>query len=343
MQKQERTSADTHFILMWACSALLEAPVLCVMIGWPLPLPGFLVVALHILGAACIFFAPPMEKGWFHSTRHWGAPLALLALLLPGVSWILAGWVVLRNPRAHLEKEAYRFEAETDDINPVAALGTPDAIRRQLADSLDVLPASDALLGQDPSLKRGAIETLSRIRTPDALAWVLQAQKDPDAEIRFYATSAITNVKREFENAIQAAEKEALRSPGDPLVQLSLVRVRYEFATAGILDPQACEVILKDCRARLNGYAERNVDFARLLYLVERRLSPTRALAALDRLEATDPDMRRRWVRERAELLFSEGRYGELRGLLSERKADLTGTEKADRPWAAAITWWGDA
>lgn len=343
MPKQERTSAEARFVLLWACSALLEAPVLCLMVGWPLPMPGFLVAFLHVLGAACIFFAPPKGKGWFHSTRHWGAPLGLFSLLLPGVGWVLAVWVVLRNRHAHLEKEAYRFEAAADDINPLAALGTPDAIRRQLADSLDVLPASDALLGQDTSLKRGAIETLARIRTPESLAWVIQAQKDPDAEIRFFATSALTNVKHEFEKAVQAAEKEALLRPGDQTVQLSLLRIRYEFAISGVLDPQVCEVLLRDCRLRLLDYAERSLDFLRLFYLIERRLDPADALAVLERLAAADPEMRRRWVRERVELLFSLGRFGDVRTLLDAAKADLAGTDKADKPWRTAMLWWGHA
>lgn len=343
MPKQERTSADAHFFLMWVCSALLEAPLLCIMVGWPLPMPGFLVAFLHLLGAACIFFAPPQGKGWFHSTRHWGAPLGLFSLLLPGVGWVLAGWVVFRNRHAHLEKEAYRFETETDDINPLAALGSPDAIRRQLADSLDVLPASDALLGQDASLKRGAIETLARIRTAESLAWVIQAQKDPDAEIRFFATSALTNVKHEFEKATQAAEKEALMRPGDQTVQLSLLRIRYEFAVSGVLDPQVCEVLLRDCRSHLTEYAERSIDFLRLFYLIERRLDPAKAIAVLERLEAADPDMRRRWFRERAELLFSLGRFGDVRTLLDASKAELAGTDKADKPWTTALLWWGRA
>lgn len=249
----------------------------------------------------------------------------------------------MRNRDAHLQKEAYRFEQENDDVNPLAALGTPDAIRRQLADSLDVVPASDALLGQDPSLKRGAIETLARIRTAESLAWVIQAQKDPDSEIRFFATSALTNVKREFEKAIQAAERETLLRPGDQTVQLSLLRIRYEFAVSGVLDPQVCDVVLRDSRTHLMEYADRSIDFLRLFYLVERRLDPPKALAVLERLEAADPEMRRRWVRERVELLFSQGRFGDVRALIEANKSDLAGTDKADKPWNTALLWWSYA
>jgi len=49
------------------------------------------------------------------------------------------------------------------------------------------------------SLKRSAIETLAKIRTPDAIKWLLKARTDNDAEVRFHATSTLTALRREYE------------------------------------------------------------------------------------------------------------------------------------------------
>lgn len=333
-------------IALWAAAGLLEAPVLALMAGAAAPLPLPAAAALHALSAAVVFLAPPRERGYFQPTRHWGEGLALCALLIPGLGWALAGWALILHPMAPADKDAYRFEAEEDDdAGPLAAMGTTEAIKKELADALDVLPAVDALLGGAGSLKRGAIEALSRIKTNEAIEWIFRARSDPDAEVRFYATSALTRLKRDFETAIHAAEREVYKRPGDLDPQLSLHRIRYEYASSGMLDDAARLAVLKECRERLAPAAERKTEAARLLYLVERMLDPDRALAWLDRLQASEPDRRRRWLRERVELLFDLGRHAEVRALLRGRKTELADSDATlgvEREWQTAVFWWSD-
>jgi hypothetical protein len=337
-------SAKARFLLFWGLAGFLELPVLLLMTGLPSPISFGLGLLCHACAAVLLFFAPPREKGWFRRTRHWGEPLAVMAFFLPPVGWALAGWSVLRHWDATQHKEAYRFEDEAEEgVNPLAGAGTAEAVRRQLADALDVIPAVDALLSQSSNLKRGAIETLGRIRSPEAIGWILKARVDADPEVRFYATTALTRLKRDFETAVLAAEKETYKRPGDPQTHMTLHRVRYEYAVSGILEKGARDAALKECREKLQPFAGRYPEASWLLYLVELTLDPTRAAPLLDELESSGFGGKERWLRERAQLLFALNRHAELRALLAARESELAAEtdrspEAAD--WRAAAMWW---
>lgn len=331
--------------LLWALAGALEAPALLLAAGWPLDMPAWLGVCAHAAAAGVAFFAPPKERGWLKPTRHWGEPLALLVLLLPGLGWAIGAWLLLTQGHAQHDKDAYRFDEETaEDVNPLAGAGSPQAVRRELADALDVLPAVDALLSRSADLKRGAIETLGRIRSAEAIGWIIKARSSGDPETRFYATTALTRLKRDFETAAAAAQKESWQKPADLDAQLALQRVRYEHATSGIMEADAAAAALAEARERLEPLSARSPEALRLLYLVTRRLEPHAALGVLDKLEAGDPGRSSRWTRERAEILFELGRHAEVRSLLRARRDALLGegaaSGTAERPWLSAVLWW---
>ncbi|MFH2202688.1 MAG: HEAT repeat domain-containing protein [Elusimicrobiota bacterium] len=346
MSKQERSSVNLRFILLWLLAGLLEAPLLALMLGWPSTIPAWAGVLMHILAAGLVFLAPPREKGYFRHTRHWGESLGIVTLFLPGIGWCLSGWVVLTNSKAPYDKEAYIFEDEAEEeVNPLAGLGSQEALQGELADALDVIPAVDALLSNVPGLKRGAIETLARIQSPEAISWLHKARGDDDPEVRFYATTALTRLNHDFDTAIRAAEREVYKNPGELPPQIALQRVRYEYACSGMLEEEAREGLLLECRARLTTMFERVPEAARLLYLVERRLDSERAFSMLDYLEKEMPEQFRRWTKERAELLFSLGRYGDARAVLRgrlERVAVTDAETVEDREWNSTLLWWAN-
>lgn len=343
MSKPKATYANVRSALLWLAAGALEVPVAALAAGVDAGFPPAVTVVGHVLSAALMFFTPPRGKGWFLPTRHWAEPMALACLFLPVLGWFACGWLLWRSGETTVHKEAYRFEdSGAEESNPLAALGTASAIRKDLADALEVLPASDALLSSDPALKRGAIETLARIRTADSIGWILRARTDADPEVRFYATSALTRLKSEFETGIRAAEREAVLHPGDPALRLAIHRIRYEYAASGILDAPARDAILADCRAQLAASAERDADAARLAFLVERALDPAGAYPALERLERLDPARSGRWLRERVELDFQLGRHGAVARALKARKADALADGSGDRDWHAAVLWWTD-
>ena len=346
MPEPAKSSADRRFFLLWLLSGLLDIPLLWVVSGGDplLPLPWAFL--LHLLAAASAFLAPPKEKGFFSHTRHWGEALGFLTLFIPGIGWLLAGAGMALHGEAAHAKGAYRFDEDASDaVNPLAAAGTPAAVKKQLADAMDVLPAADALLSVDPALKRGALEVLARIRTPQAIAWIVRARSDAHPEVRFYATSALTTLKRDFETSMRAAEKEAFERPGELGPQLTLQRIRCEYARTGLLEPGTRAALLENCRSWLDAPARRDPEALRILYQVDRESDPSAALRTLERLVLADPARRERWLKEKADLLFRLGRHAEVRELMSELKPlVLREGDSLPRPedleWRAAIFWW---
>lgn len=346
MSEPEKSSADRRFFLFWLLAGLLDLPLLWVVSGGDPFLPLAWALLLHLLAAASAFLAPPKEKGFFSNTRHWGEALGFLTLFIPGIGWLLAGAGIALHGKAAQSKGAYRFDDdESDSLNPLAAAGTPAAVSKQLADAMDVLPAADALLSLDPALKRGAIEVLSRIRTREAIAWIIRARADPHPEVRFYATSALTTLKRDFETSIRAAEKEAFDRPGELGPQLVLQRIRCEYARTGLLEAATRAALLENCRSWLEAPARRDPEALRILYLVDRESDLAPALGTLERLIQADPARRARWVKEKADLLFRMGRHGEVRALMDELRPLVLSEGDApprleDLEWRASIFWW---
>lgn len=343
MNKPAATYANARSALLWLAAGALEVPVAALAAGFDAGFPMPAAAVGHLLAAGLMFFTPPRGKGWFLPTRHWAEALTLLTFFLPVLGWAASGWLLWSSGETTVHKEAYRFEdSAPEESNPLASLGTPQAIKKDLADALEVLPAADALLSHDPALKRGAIETLARIRTPESIGWILRARTDPDPEVRFYATSALTRLKGEFETGVRAAERESVLHPGDPALRLTIHRVRYEYASSGILEGPARTSILQDCRRQLAASAERDPDAARLAFLVEKALDPEGSYPALERLGRLDPARGARWLRERVELDFQLGRHASVARSLKERRAEALADASGDRDWHAAVLWWTD-
>lgn len=269
----------------------------------------------------------PGEPSFFGARRAW--PLGLLAFAMPGWGWLLAGALAfgLERPRPDGAEEAEDEEAGE------APLGQ----RARFLESIDVVSVADAIVSEDPALKRGAIETLAKIRTPAAIAWLLKTRSDQDPEARFYATSSLTSLKREYEERLKLAEKEALEKPSRADLRTGFCRLLHEYAVSGLADPLEKAQLLRKCARWLADRAEDDEESLALLYRVERERSPERALSALERLASLGGD-RSRWARERIELLFSLGRYRETREAMRR-----LGASGGDKEWEAAALWWAAA
>jgi hypothetical protein len=211
------------------------------------------------------------------------------------------------------------------------------------------MPAADILLGRDPTLKRGAVETLARIRTPEAISWILGARTDQDPEVRFYATSTITKLKKDFEAQLRATRQEVFEHPADARRQVALERVGAEYAVSGLLDDRGRAELLDGCRKRLSALAERQEPGAlELLFSIEKDAAPDQALEHLHGLMLREPAEAPRWRREEIQLLFKLGRHGEVTDRLLQMKKDISetpgpGETPEDLRWRALIFWWCDA
>jgi hypothetical protein len=350
LQRPEKTSAEPRFWALWAAAGAVELPWLALLVtgaSWAGP---SLLLAARFACAALVFFACPQRREAGVLVRPWARTLALAALVLPGWGWALAGLVRPAHERplpagsAELAEELQPEDDEAWTASP--ASGGED---RRMLEAADIAPATDILLGRDPTLKRGAIETLARIRTPQAVSWLLKCRSDTDPEVRFYATAALTSLKRDYEQKRRAAEAELFRKPGSASLELVAKRLALEYAQSGLLDPRSREALLAEARRGLDALAQRRPEALALLFEVELELRPEAALAVLDRLAARDGRQALPWIREKARLLFRLGRYEEVRRLVSLHAAEMLATPSGPldareaAEWKSASLWWTNA
>jgi hypothetical protein len=107
---------------------------------------------------------------------------------------------------------------------------------RFILGEVDVAPLRDILSGQDVALKRGAILSLSRLPRPEAVTLLKTALADPSREIRYYASTALSDMEKEFNDRIFRLIREVERSPTAIDRHIDLARIVLEYAEAGLLD-----------------------------------------------------------------------------------------------------------
>jgi len=341
LRKLARTSDRLRLLLCWIAAGALELPILSwLLLSEPLagPVSG---TVFHFAAAALIFFAPPKAGGWTSPLRHWGEPMALWTLAFPGLGWLLAGALFLAEERSGARKDFFLAEELRDDAMeaaPVPLEPEHRSVQRRLLDAADIMPAADVLLGRDTGLKRGAVEALARIRTPEAIEWLLRARTDGDPEVRFHATSTLTTLRRDYESKIRAAEREVFENPSDPRRRLAHERIVYSYAMSGLVDGERRREMLEDSRARLAPIAGRETGALELLFRIKTILDPGKALDHLPELVARAPERALEWSMARAVLLFKLSRFDETRAAMTE----LRGQDDAgqDPDWQAALLWW---
>lgn len=328
------------YVLVFAAGCL-ETGLLWRFIA-PSGAPGFFgALAQHAAAAALMFFAAPKGAGWLDRERRWGEVLALWTFLLPGIGWLFIGLLRWEHGFS-APRMSWSPPEEEGDASSADDAGS-GGLEQVYEDAIDILPAADALLGGDPALKRGAIDALARIKTPEAINCLLSARRDSSAEVRFFATSTLTRLKDDFERSLKAAERQAYEKPHDTSASVALCRILYDYANSGLMDAHSREETLGRCRRWLGENAVDDDESLKLLYRVNRRLRHVESLANIDGLLKRRPQERLEWLKEKSDLLFELGRIVEARETIEElgREMRRSASESPDeKDWQAAVLWW---
>lgn len=112
---------------------------------------------------------------------------------------------------------------------------------------------TDILLFEDVATRRDAV---MRIFSSDSLQYVKELKKalsDPDTEVSHYASSALTEIKRKFDNSVIELSKLVQEDESVLQNKLSYAKTLHDYIESGILDPanrrkyqrQFCDLILK--------------------------------------------------------------------------------------------------
>ncbi len=336
-----------RFMFFWGLSGLCEFPFLQTLLGFPYFFKGHtpFVVLLHVTGSVLLFFCVPKGEGWFHPARMGAKTFFYMGLFLPFVGWIISGILYI-----HFIKEKdkpYTINQEDDDnffmdSFPSLSLSIQLPRRNRLQKQLDFIPLVDIIRGpEEIELKRGAIEKLAQINTPETIDLLFSLRSDPVMEVRFYATSALGKIKKEFDERLDAAKEEIKKTSPSSKARLNLAQAYLEYAQSHLLDKVTTSAYeteaLFHLQEELNNPFPSLQAFWMLIDLYKNHRRWEQALDLLEKLEHHPETEIILVLKSKIEIIYLMQRYQEIPVLLEK----LTQKNKLPDEWTALAQWWG--
>ncbi|MDO8527782.1 MAG: hypothetical protein Q7T03_08865 [Deltaproteobacteria bacterium] len=335
----------TRFLLFWMAAGVLGFPFLEALVGKsPLLLDLYFwpVMFFHCLAALLLFFSVPKGEGWFHVRRLMAGFFFFLVLLFPLFGWL--GIAVLHfcyrsGPRIPLEEEqATQFiSSHLRWMGPLQ--GVPR--RERIMQELDFLPLADILSGTDLDLKRGAIERLARLKTPEAIDLLLAHRSDPSMDVRFYATSALARIKKEFDEQLEAAKQQMQKDVYKISARVFLSKVYLQYAHSHLLDPATIQAFEREALFHLDFCVQsQNATPQAFRMLVSIYVAHAewdmaiKTIALWEKSGKTDPQ---EISKVRIDVLYRTGRYLDV----FEEFVRMKERGIADSEWNTIADWWG--
>ena len=136
---------------------------------------------------------------------------------------------------------------------------------KYVLENLDVESYSDILKGDNLELKRSVISKLSEDDKKEDIQLLQQTLKDPDPEIRFYASSALKKIEENFQKEFLALKEEISYQPDSLSHNLMLGKEYFRFARSGLSDKTSERYYYeqaRNCLEKAYSIDKQNIDTA---------------------------------------------------------------------------------
>lgn len=328
---------------LWGVAGFLELPFLQSFFLRPawLEASPAMILGLHLLASLLMFFVTPKGKGWGYPLRPWGRTLFLLVFLFPFLGWVACGILVasFKPPKKkNVFEEDWKFLPvfETEFF----AQKKGGSSRARILKALDFIPLVEILAGEDPDLKRGAIERLAEVRTPEAVAVLLERRKDPSIEVRFYVITALNRIKKEWEDQLEAAKREMERDIYKISARVFLAKVYLQCARSGLLDLMVArsyeDEALHHLKVAVKSEFGSREAFELLRDLCSRREDWIAVLGVLELARKKQKVGEDEFLEKKMDCLYRLGRYAEVAKNMAIRKK----MEAPSSKWSVVLDWW---
>lgn len=211
-----------------------------------------LAILLHLAAASSLFCVPILNfESRAGSIRFYAHLTAWLTLFLPAIG--LAGssltffWVkVFLKEKGIVEDHMELTDYSIGEIQSPGSGGNPQVF---LQDELSVEPIMDILAGNDEDLKRGAVDLLGRIATPEAIHLLRGCLTNPSADCRFYSHSKLARLDETHARKIKEVQELVGSRQGDEAEDLRhLGDVYRDYAESGLIEDETRDHYLKLAR-----------------------------------------------------------------------------------------------
>lgn len=320
-------AASMPGLLLAVLESVLEAEAFVLLIHdfgllpfWRVLLPlGAHLLALALLGVGLVRpwdFGKPSDRAWAILGLSLCLPLPLLGFVA-----FLVLWATMQggsSPGGELLRDFQQYISYDPVSLPERGTSEPEHFIRS---EVDIAPLRGILAGEDVALKRGAILSLSRLPRTEAVSLLKQALTDESREIRYYASNALSEMEKEFNDRIYRLGREIERNPTLEGRHLELARTVLEYTESGLLDsamlPYFLEIAQRTLdRAAMNPRHSPEVDL--LLGKVYRKMGRgERAREVLEALATRNPDSPDLFL-SLAETAFEQGKLADARRWVEE-------------------------
>ncbi len=340
-----------RFVVLGSLAGVLELPFAVVL--FPISATGWfaswlnndpiLCVGLHLLATLLLRFSISTELYEKSPAAAWRDVYQFLMLFLPVFGWCTC---VILFFTAHLWRSEITF-TEEDLPLPYTSI-TPELIlprvqqRERILEELDFTSLPDILMGDDLALKRGAIERLTELKTPDAIDLLLTNRSNPSPEVRFFVTSALTRIKREFDEELESAKEEMKKDIYKISARFLLAKKYFYYSRSRLLGLETSRSYEDESLQNLLFVTESKYASEEAYWLLcdiyQARHEWPQLLNILSLLETSAPAEHLRIAKMRCNAYFHSRQYGELvRHLLEKQPSGLAN----DPEWNALQQWWG--
>jgi len=316
-------------------------------------LPSFLTSPhkaffLHIAASLILFFLAPKAESFFHHQRLWGRLFLSFGFFLPVFGWLLClALYLFYVPPKDTQKIFEHDPVFEDDQLSVLELPEPaiseNDQRQRLLDAVDLMPLADILATQDSDLKRGAVEKLAQLASPEAIAVLQYHRSTPQPEVRFYIIAALTRCKKDMEEEIEAIRSALKKDPTNTGFRLSAARAYLKLAKSGLTDDMARANLTNEAAYQLEACRQDPeapcAIFELIASIYADKAKWAEALATIDQwldhpLADVSAAMKKRII-----IFYQAGYYPQVTASL---KVLLSSGER-DAHWQAAAFLWGAA
>jgi len=225
-----------HFIYetLWLSTLLIPD------ISFTIAQPLFMHVCASSLAAILTL---PFLKARFHipwiSLSFILSFLSLILLPFFGSLLFLAALIYLIFVRKD-EKKAFSSEDMEEEMYGFFEFEKPQKSEEELGEvlsrALEIEPYIDILMGRDTELKKGALNKLSEIITPNSVKIMRTALHDDNPEVRLIASQSLSKIEETINNDLASASERVSQSPRSIEARNNLGALYYRYALLDIHD-----------------------------------------------------------------------------------------------------------
>ena len=199
---------------------------------------GVTGVALHLAAAWSIWMERPGKPAdgdpQIEARRHVFTLAAMIVAFFPGVG--LPGFAVAMTIKANSRRKGLVeiLSGEMHSTYKKLGIERVEDLEDFLKQESSVEPIREILQGSDAGLKRGAISFLGGMHSPQCVELLKESLADANAEVRFYAHTAMTKIDDAYSQGIKDAEADLNDNDASSFATLGEAYERY--ANSGLVE-----------------------------------------------------------------------------------------------------------